>query len=93
MADNNECLRRIANALDGGGGQAGERMYNNDYLRRIADGVESMPYDPVTGKVDATELEGVVPAGNLPSYYTYEQVGDTEYLTQVLVTDGDGEEG
>jgi len=66
---NNEYLRQIADTVDPGGGGSG-RQYNNDYLKRIADGIDAMSgsVDPSTGKVDASKIEGVIPAANLPSY-------------------------
>lgn len=66
---NNTYLSAIAGAVDPDGG-GGVRQLNNDYLKRIAAGIGTMTsaIDPHTGDVDATRLDGVIPAANLPSY-------------------------
>jgi hypothetical protein len=67
-------------------------VLNNEYLRRIAEGIGGI-VDPSSGKIDASKIEGVIPAANLPSYVddvveSY-VVGGTDYASDWL-SDEDG---
>lgn len=95
---NNTYLSTIAGAVDPGGGGEG-RQLNNDYLKRIAAGIGTMTsaIDPHTGDVDATKLDGVIPAANLPSYvddvvegYLYNGAfyEDTQHTEAITPSDG-----
>lgn len=63
---NNEILKAMADSVDPDGATT-EREFNNDLLKRIAGGIDGI-VKPSTGKVDASKLDGVIPAANLPSY-------------------------
>ena len=66
MATNNDYLAQIAGDL-GQGDDTGVRILNNEYLRRISEGIDGI-VKPETGKVDANKIDGVIPAANLPSF-------------------------
>lgn len=63
---NNEILKAMADSVDPAGATT-EREFNNDLLKRIAGGIDGI-VKPSTGKVDATKIDGVIPAVNLPSF-------------------------
>lgn len=62
---NNDHLRDIAS--DVGKAPSSGKVTNNELLEMISDGLGDIVV-PGTGKVDATMLDGMIPAANLPSY-------------------------